>query len=217
MKLIAPLRRSFLTGLVLVLPLVVTLWVLYTGTKLLVGFTAPGVRLAFENFGVEPPRGLVEALGLLVTALALTLLGLLVRSYVGREIWRGLEALLLRIPLANTVYTATKKLLDALQRQKGFQRVVLIEFPRKDCWAIGFLTGEARGDLARRQGGTMCSVFVPTTPNPTSGYLLLLPASDLLELDMSVEEALTLVMSGGVVSPELRIKGAPPALEPVHA
>lgn len=217
MRVIAPIRRSFLTGLVLVLPLVVTLWVLYTGTKLLVGFTAPGVRLAFESFGVEPPRGFVEALGLLVTAAALVLLGLLVRSYVGRQIWRGFEGLLLRIPLANPVYSATKKLLDALKRQKGFQRVVLLEFPRKECWAVGFLTGESKGDLAIRQGTEMCSVFVPTTPNPTSGYLLMVPAGDLLELDMSVEDALTLVMSGGVVSPDLRFKGAARAPEMAHA
>ena len=203
-------RKSFFTGIVLVLPLAVTLWVLFTGIKLLVGLTAPGVKLVFERLGTRPPPGFVEALSLLLTALTLTLLGLLVRSYIGRQVWRAFEVLLLKIPLANPVYSATKKLLDALQRQKGFQRVVLVEFPRKGSWTVGFVTGECEGELPERTGGAIYNVFVPTTPNPTSGYLLMVPGGELTELDMSVEDALTLVMSGGVVSPHIRFKPSPP-------
>ncbi len=204
-------RGHFLTGLVLVLPLVVTLWVLYTGIKLLVGFTAPAVKLGFERMGMAPPRFAAEGLSLLITAVALTILGLMARSYVGRQTWRGFEALMMRIPLANPIYSSTKKLIEALQRQKGFQRVVLVEFPRRQCWSVGFLTGPSRGDLSDRVGKPMYNVFVPTTPNPTSGYLVIVPEEDLVELDMTVEEGITFVISGGVVSPELRAKTAPAA------
>ncbi len=202
-------RRSFLTGLLLVLPLVVTLWVIYTGIKILVGFTSPAVKLAFEYLGTVPPRFLAEALSLLLTAVVLTLLGVAARSYLGKQVGRGFEALLMRIPLANPIYSSMKKLLESFQRQKGFQRVVLVEFPRRDCWGLGFLTGASQGDLVGRQGKPMFNVFVPTTPNPTSGYLVVVPGEDLLELDITVEEGITFVMSGGVVSPELRIKAAP--------
>jgi uncharacterized membrane protein len=202
-------RKSFLTGLLLVLPLVVTLWVLYTGIKLLVGLTAPAVRLAFSEMEATPPPGFTETLSLLLAALGLMLLGLLVRSYIGRQVWRAFETLLLRVPLANPIYSATKKLMEALQRQKGFQRVVLVEYPRKGCWGVGFITGDSTGDLRDQLGVPLCNVFVPTTPNPTSGYLLVVPASDLMELDMTIEEGITFVMSGGVLSPHIRFKSAP--------
>jgi uncharacterized membrane protein len=202
-------RKSFLTGLLLVLPLVVTLWVLFVGIKLLVSITAPAVRLAFAEMEAVPPRGFSETLSLLLAALGLMILGLLVRSYIGRQIWRAFEALLLRVPLANPIYSATKKLMDALQQQKGFQRVVLVEYPRKGCWGVGFITGDSTGDLRERYGEPVFNVFVPTTPNPTSGYLLVVPVSDLIELDMTIEEGITFVMSGGVLSPVIRFKSAP--------
>lgn len=205
-RLLVLARKSFFTGLLLVLPLVVTLWVLYTGTRLLVSFTAPSVKLAFDALETTPPKGFTEALSLLLAAAALTLLGLVIRSYVGRKVWRTFEGLLLRVPLANPIYSATKKLMEAFQRQKGFQRVVLVEYPRRGCWAVGFITGESHGDLSQQHGSPMFNVFVPTTPNPTSGFLLVVPGNDIIELDMTAEEGITFVMSGGVVSPDLRFK-----------
>lgn len=201
-------RKSFFTGLLLVLPLVVTLWVLYTGIRLLVSFTAPAVKLAFDALEATPPRGFTEGLSLFLAAAGLTILGLAIRSYVGRQVWRAFEWLLMRVPMANPIYSSTKKLMEAFQRQKGFQRVVLVEYPRRGCWAVGFITGESQGDLRQQHGSPMFNVFVPTTPNPTSGFLLVVPGSDVIELEMTAEEGITLVMSGGVVSPDLRFRPA---------
>jgi uncharacterized membrane protein len=204
--LLVQLRKSFFAGLLLVLPLVVTFWILYTGFKLLVGLTSPAVREVFEQFSLKVPKGLVEVLSLLLTVFILTGLGLLGRSYLGKRTWHALESLLMRVPLAKVIYSATKQLLDSFQRQKEFQRVVLVEFPRSGCWVIGFLTSQSSGDLNTRFENQHYNVFIPTTPNPTSGYLVIVRGRDLLPLDMSVEEGITFVMSGGVASPSLKIK-----------
>jgi uncharacterized membrane protein len=208
-SLLVQFRKSFIAGLLLVLPLMVTLWILYTGFRLLVGFTSPLVKLAFERLGEKPPAGFTEVLSLLLTVLLLTLLGLAGRSYVGRKAWQGFELLLLRIPLAKAIYSATKQLLESLQRQKGFQRVVLVEFPRAGCWVMGFMTSPSEGVLNTRAGELHYNIFVPTTPNPTSGYLVVVPGSEVLQLDMSVEDGITFIMSGGMVSPELRQRVVP--------
>lgn len=207
--LLVQIRKSFVTGLLLVLPLVVTLWILYTGFRLLVGFTAPLVKVVFAQVGLQPPAQFTEVVSLLLTVLILTLLGLAGRSYLGRKAWQGFELLLLRIPLAKAIYSATKQLLESFQRQKGFQRVVLVEFPRKGCWVMGFLTSPSKGELNSRTGEQHYNIFVPTTPNPTSGYLVVAPESEILQLDMSVEDGVTFIMSGGMVSPELRLRATP--------
>ncbi len=208
-KVLVTLRGALLTGLVLLLPLAVTLWILYTGFKLLVGFTSPAVRVAFDSMEMKPPPGITELISLVLTLAILVLLGLLVRSYLGRQAWRAFEGMLLHVPLLKTVYAATKQLLESFQRQKEFHQVVLVEFPRKECWTVGFLTSASAGDLNARQGKTHYNVFVPTTPNPTSGYLVVVPGDQIYPLDMSVEEGITFVISGGVVSPEMRIKSQP--------
>lgn len=201
------LRRSFLTGLVLVLPLAVTAWILYTGFKLLVSVSAPFVTLAFRWIGREPVAGVTEAASLVITVALLVILGLLVRSYLGKKAWQGFERLLMSLPLAKPIYSATKQLLETFQREKGFQRVVLVEFPRKGCWTMGFITSASQGDLNARCQREHYNVFVPTTPNPTSGYLVILPADEVLPLDISVEEGLTFIMSAGAVNTPMRIKG----------
>lgn len=203
------LRRAFLTGLVLLLPLAVTLWILYTGFKLLVGYTSPAVRVAFDSMQMKPPPGITELFSLALTFSILVIMGLLVSSYLGRRAWRVFEGMLLHVPLLKTVYAATKKLLESFQRQKEFHQVVLVEFPRKECWTVGFLTSASAGDLNERQGRQHYNVFVPTTPNPTSGYLVVVPGDQIYPLDMSVEEGITFVISGGVVSPDMRIKAQP--------
>ncbi len=205
-RLLVLLRRSFVTGLVLVLPLAVTCWILITGFKLLVGLTSPAVTAGFEHFGLEAPPGFTQAVSLLATVLVLMLLGLAGRSYLGRQFGAAVESLLLRVPLAKVIYGSTKQLLESFQRQKGFQRVVLVEFPRPGCWTVGFLTSRSRGFSGGPPDEAHVNVFVPTTPNPTSGYLIIVPERDVKLLDMNVEEGITFVMSGGVASPELRLK-----------
>ena len=216
-SLLVQFRKSFVAGLLLVLPLVVTFWILYTGFRLLVGFTAPLVKMAFARFGVAPPAQFSEVVSLLLTVVLLTVLGVLGRSYLGRKAWQGFELLLLKIPLAKAIYSATKQLLESFQRQKGFQRVVLVEFPRKNCWALGFLTSPSNGVLNTMAGEQYFNIFVPTTPNPTSGYLVVAPESEVLQLDMSVEDGVTFIMSGGLVSPELRLGARASGGQPVDA
>ncbi|MGC8722533.1 MAG: DUF502 domain-containing protein [Acidobacteriota bacterium] len=201
------LRRSFLTGLVLVLPLAVTAWILYTGFKLLVSVSAPFVKLGFQWIGHEPVAGVTETASLVITVALLVLLGLMVRSYLGKRMWQGFERLLMSLPVARPIYSATKQLLETFQREKGFQRVALVEFPRKGCWTMGFITSATQGDLNARCQREHYNVFVPTTPNPTSGYLVILPADEVLPLDISVEEGLTFIMSAGAVNTPMRIKG----------
>jgi len=104
------------------------------------------------------------------------------------------------------VYTATRKLLDAFQRQNSFQRAALVEFPRKGCWVMGFITSANLGALNERTGKKYYNVFIPTTPNPTSGYLVLVPEEDLMPLDIPVDQAFTFIMSAGAVDVDLRFK-----------
>ncbi len=202
------LKKSFLTGLVLVLPLVVTIWILYLGFELIVGVSSPLVRFVFTSFGRVPFPGVAEAISLLITVALLILLGLMGRSYLGKKAWTVFENQLVRLPLAKSVYTATKKLLDAFQRQNSFQRVALVEFPRRGCWVMGFITSASLGALKERTGKVYYNVFIPTTPNPTSGYLILVPEGDLMPLDIPVEQALTFIMSAGAVDVDLRFKEA---------
>ncbi len=202
------LKKSFLTGLILVLPLVVTIWILYLGFELIVGVSSPLVRFIFTRFGRVPFPGVAEAISLLITVALLILLGLMGRSYLGKKAWAIFENLLVRLPLAKPVYTATKKLLDAFQRQNSFQRVALVEFPRRGCWVMGFITSASLGSLKERTGKNYYNVFIPTTPNPTSGYLILVPEGDLMPLDIPVEQALTFIMSAGAVDVDLRLKEA---------
>jgi uncharacterized membrane protein len=200
------LKKSFLTGLILVLPLVVTLWILYLGFELIVGFSSPLVKFVFTRFGLIPFPGVAEAISLVITVVLLILLGLVGRSYLGKKAWNVFENLLVRLPLAKSVYTATRKLLDAFQRQNSFQRAALVEFPRKGCWVMGFITSANLGALNERTGKKYYNVFIPTTPNPTSGYLVLVPEEDLMPLDIPVDQAFTFIMSAGAVDVDLRFK-----------
>jgi uncharacterized membrane protein len=187
------LRNSFLAGLAVILPITVTLYLL----KLVLGFVdgLAGNLLALFTKKHIPGVGLVS------TLLVVLGVGLVATNVVGRRLVAFWETLLLRIPLVNTVYRTSKQVVDALwYRERAFRRVVLVEYPRRGIWALGFVTGEtARPDA---NGDRLLTIFVPTTPNPTSGFLLLLPPSDVVALDLPVEEGLRMVVSGGIVAPE---------------
>lgn len=150
----------------------------------LIGFALPGV-------------------GLIATLLLLLLIGALATNFFGRSLVRLLENLVCRIPLVKGVYTLFKQVADTLfvGDRQGFRKVVLIEYPRKGIWTIAFMTGLASGELPRQIGRRVINVFVPTTPNPTSGFYLLVPEEDATVLAMSVEDAFKLIVSGGMVTP----------------
>jgi uncharacterized membrane protein len=195
------LRRNFLAGLLVILPLVITIWIigwmielLESGIRLLPPFVRPDKLLPFY----------VPGLNALVSLVMIVVLGFIVSSVVSQRISRYFSNLLLRIPVFRGVYAAVKRLVEAilLPAHPNFRRVVLVEYPRRGVYAIGLMTGVTEGEVQERTAARVLNVFVPTTPNPTSGYYVLVPEEDVIMLNMSVEEAFKLVMSGGIVTPE---------------
>ena len=202
-------QRYFLAGILTAIPILVTVAVFEFFLRQLSNFGRPTVRMIAKSVGEYSPelgRWLLEVpwlqstLAVLLTVAAIYLLGWAVSRIVGRHILALLEGLLARIPLVTKVYGSTKQLIQAFQRKPegGLQRVVLIEFPHKEMKAVGFVT-QTFVDTA--QGIELAAVYVPTTPNPTSGYLEIVPSDRLVSLDWTMDEAMTFIISGGTVSP----------------
>ncbi len=190
------LRRYFLTGIVAILPVGITAWVLVKFFLAVDGSVRP---LLNRWVGFEIP-----GLGFVVTILFVLLIGVFASNLIGRQIISRLERFFAHVPLVSRIYIAVKQIGENVigSRRNLFERVVLFEYPRRGSWAMGFVTSPHEGVLRHRTGKAFFHVFVPTTPNPTSGFLLFLPAEDLIELDISVEDGLKLVISGGAVTPE---------------
>jgi len=196
------LRNYFITGVLVAAPIGVTIALsiiilnfiadLVPGTfnlnkYLPVGYTIPGLEIISQ-----------AALAIIF----LTFLGMLTVTFFGRAILVFGEKVLDHVPFIRNVYRAVKQLTEIFSTgDKNFQNVVLIEYPRKGIWAIGFMTGDTKGEIGKKKDSNLVNVFVPTTPNPTSGFLLFFPKEDVLTLDMSVEDALKLVVSAGMVVP----------------
>ena len=190
------IRARMTSGVVAMVPLVVTVYVL----RVLFGLTA-GILLPFIDPAVEDWPWLLRAgLSLSVLLVAIYLLGELATNLVGRRILQLGEALLLRVPFVKVVYRASKQVVTAFQRPNSaaFKEVVFVQFPRPGMRSVGFLTSTFTGD----DGHTWHTVFVPTTPNPTTGFLQFLPAEEVIHTDFTVEEAFKMVMSLGVLSPD---------------
>lgn len=198
-------RNAFLTGLLIFLPLGTTIFVL---NFLLDLFKEPVTRLAFQLglteesffFGLET---LLAALGLLLGILGLTLLGFLSNYVLGRFFISTTEKFLDKVPFLSTVYRSVKQIVETFGKENRavFKSVALIEYPRKDCWVLGFVTGDASSDTEGLVGKKLTNVFVPTTPNPTSGFLLLVTREEVHYLDMSVGDGMKMLISGGAVVP----------------
>jgi uncharacterized membrane protein len=145
----------------------------------------------------------IPGLGLILVVILIFVVGILTRNIAGRRVLQFWDDLVGRIPLARILYSSVKQLLQAFffQNSNSFQRVALIEYPRRGIYVLGFITGESRGEVQEKTNRKMINVFIPTTPNPTSGFYVLVPEEDLTLLDMSVEDAFKLLISGGLVSP----------------
>ena len=197
-------KRYFLTGLLIWVPLVITFWVL----SLIIDTLDQSLRLLPSV--VHPKNMLGFALpgvGALLTLAMIFLTGLLATNFIGQKLVDWWDKLLSRIPVVNSLYKAIKQVSDTLLAPNGnaFRKALLIEYPRRDAWTIAFLTGgPPGGDIGNHLRGEFVSVYVPTTPNPTSGFFLMLPRADVVELDMSVDEALKYIISMGVVAPPPR-------------
>ena len=187
------LRRRLLAGLFVIFPVSFTVWVIYVLFRVLDGFLSPIL---------DPWIGFhIPGLGLLGVVLLLYLVGLLAANVVGREFIRGFDSLLKRMPVVRAIYVASKQLMDTLRLpgKTAFQRVVLIEYPRREIWALAFVTSSARRESDQEP---LVHLFLPTSPNPTSGMMLIVPETEVKELDMSVEDGVRLVVSGGILSPD---------------
>lgn len=201
-------RRHFLTGILVLTPAAVSAWVLYR----LLAFL-DGLLWEYLRFGSLRPGG-IPGVGLITVVLLILFVGVLVNNYVGRRFYQSWDSLLVRIPLFNKIYVAVKQIGEALLSSDNsvFQAVGLIEYPRKGIYCLVFVT-EAPGEEVHAKSGRkrMRSVFLPTTPNPTSGFLLMLPEDDIQRLDMTVEDGLKMVISGGAFVPGAPPRGVGPA------
>lgn len=210
------LRRMLVTGVLILIPVAVTGFVLVQIFRFMDGIFAPVVsRVLGRILGAEAPVH-VPGLGMLLTLLLILLLGWLSTKVAGRRLLRSGERVLLRLPVAKSIYGATKGILEALSKDQtdAFKRVVLIEYPKKDLFALGFVTGGARWGRVNERLGDLLLVFVPTTPNPTSGFLLLVPRNEAIDLPITVEEGVRMVISGGILLPPLPPSTRPQAVEP---
>ncbi len=195
------MRKYFITGLLILVPLAITLWVL----NLIIGTMDQSLLLLPERW---QPRNLfgfhIPGLGSILTLLIIFLTGLATRNFIGNQVVIVWEKILTRIPVVNSIYSSVKQVSDTLFSSSGnaFRKAVLVQYPRQGSWTIAFLTGIPGGDVKNHLHGDYVSLYVPTTPNPTSGFFLMVPRVDTIELDMSVDAALKYIVSMGVVSPE---------------
>jgi uncharacterized membrane protein len=202
------LRNYFLTGIVVAAPISITIYLTWTFINWVDGWAKPLIPRDYNPDTYLPIS--VPGVGLVFAFLLITLLGFLTANLVGRTIVTYGEALLDRMPFVRNLYRGLKQIFHTAlsESTRSFQKVGLIEYPRKGLWAIIFISTDAKGEVADRlaDNGKMLSVFLPTTPNPTSGFLLYVPEADVIMLDMSVEEAAKQVISAGLVSPEYQAR-----------
>ncbi len=211
--------RYFVAGLLAFAPIGITIWALAFIIRSLDNLLLPAVLEAIFPNSVNPPD-LPPFVGALFTFMVILLAGVIVRHFFGQEAVRLGERLLSRVPVARSIYQAVKQLFEAIlstsTSQSSFSRVVLIEYPRRGIWGIAFVTGSIRGPVKDSLADEpMLNCFVPTTPNPTSGFYLIVPESEVKEVDLSVEDAFKVIMSAGLVMPERGNEQSPlPGLEP---
>jgi uncharacterized membrane protein len=205
---VARLRGFFFAGLLTVAPIGLTLWLFWVLLKFVDTRITPLIPQNYNPntylHAIVPFE--VPGVGLIVLIVTLILIGALTRMLLGRTLIRISEGLVNRMPVVRSVYGATKQIVESILKGQSdaFRQVVLFEYPRRGSWAIGFVTGQTKGEVQALTDDDVVNVFLPTTPNPTSGYLLFLPRRELTPLSMSVEEGIKMIISGGIVTPEDR-------------
>ncbi|HSD99859.1 MAG TPA: DUF502 domain-containing protein [Burkholderiales bacterium] len=214
------IRRYFITGLLIWVPLVITLWVL----DLLVGTMDQTLLLLPAQWRTESWIGVhVPGLGVILTLVVVFATGVFAANIIGQQLVRFWEGVLARIPVVNSIYTGVKQVSDTLFAPggKAFRKALLVQWPGPGSWTIAFLTGTPGGDVVKHLKGDYVSIYVPTTPNPTSGYFVMVPRDAVIELDMTVDEALKYIISMGVVVPDSAARrsglAAPSAAKPPRA
>lgn len=194
------MRKYFITGLLVLVPLAITLWVL----NLIVGTLDQSLLLLPPQWRPELLLGFnLPGVGTILTLVIIFITGVVTRNFIGNRLLMLWELLLQRIPVVSSIYSSVKQVSDTLFSSSGnaFRKALLIQYPREGVWTIAFQTGVPGGDVKNHLSGDYVSVYVPTTPNPTSGFFLMLRRSETVELNMSVDEALKYIVSMGVVAP----------------
>jgi len=193
-------RKYLITGLLIWIPLVITIWVL----KLVVDTLDQSLLLLPPQWRTESFLGFhVPGLGVILTLVIVFVTGVLATNFLGARLVHLWHEILHRIPVVNSIYSSVKQISDTLFSSSGqaFRKALLVQWPREGMWTIAFLTGVPGGDVVKHLPGDYVSVYVPTTPNPTGGYFVMVPRKDVIELAMSVDSALKYIISMGVVSP----------------
>lgn len=209
-SLLAGLRASFLTGLVIVAPAVLTIWLITTVVEFVDARVVPLIPQGFlDRFLPQAVVGLdlsnLPGLGLAVFFLFTLAVGWLAKGYIGRSLIEWSEDIVARMPVIRSIYNGLKQIAETVfsQSSNSFSKACLVEYPRKGLWAVAFVSTDAKGEVAQKLGERrMISVFMPTTPNPTTGFLFFVPEDEAIILDMSIEDAAKLIISAGLVAPD---------------
>lgn len=211
------LRNYFLAGVLVTAPIAITIVIVLWFLNLI----DSTVRRLLPGNSLYSPEHAVYALpgiGIVIAIVFFVIVGWFARNYLGQLLIRLSEYILDKMPVVRTLYAALKQIFETVMASKSqaFREVVMVEYPRKNVWALGFLTGKTEGEVQRLTDTEVVNVFLPTTPNPTSGFLLFLPKKDVIFLDMSVEEGIKMIVSAGIITPPDRsvIKAATPAKAP---
>ena len=212
-SLFARMRANFLTGLVVIAPVGLTIWLIWTVVGWIDGWVLPLVPNSYQPdkfiqnlLGLDPEVQInIRGIGVVIFLVFTMVVGWMAKGLIGRSLIRFGESLVERTPVVRSVYSGIKQISETVfaQSERSFETACIIEYPRKGIWALGFVSTTTRGEVSTRgnDGRPMLSVFLPTTPNPTSGFLLFVPEEDVIELDMTVEDAAKLVISAGLVYP----------------
>ena len=198
------LRNNFLTGLAVIIPVFITTYLIWSTIGLVDGWVLP---LIPEKYTIDKFIGIdIKGIGVVIFLLFTVIIGSLTKGYFGRTILKSAESLVDRMPVVRSIYNGIKQIAETIfnQSNNSFERACLVEYPRKGIWAVAFVSTKTKGEVNSKLGENkdLYSIFLPTTPNPTSGFLLFLPEKDIVFLDMSVEDAAKLVISAGLVTPK---------------
>jgi uncharacterized membrane protein len=199
------IRNIFITGILITVPVAFTLFILNFLFKLLDDLVVPWFIKTLIEIGTPLPENFrLPGLGLILIVLLIFVIGVLTKSFLGGKLVQLGEMIVDRIPVVRTLYTGAKQVVTTIAEAdtKAFRKVVLVEFPRKGIYSVGFITGTTEGEVQELTDAKLVNVFVPTTPNPTSGFLVFVANEDIIELTMTVEDGIKFIISVGIVTPE---------------
>ncbi len=203
----ASMRANFFTGLIVIAPIGITIWLIWTLAGWIDGWVLPFIPARYNpSLLINEWTGIginIRGIGVVTFLIFTMVVGWIAKGLIGRSMIRWAESLVLSIPVVRSVYSGLKQIAETIlkQGQQNFDKACLIQYPREGIWAIAFISTKAKGEIQARTNDEVVSVFMPTTPNPTSGFLLFVPRQDVIVLDMSVEDAAKLIISAGLVYP----------------